>query len=528
MQTKVFGNYQQEIFISCRFIKLFQESAENNILYFADSYVFCIFAAKYNTIMSKIVGRKKEIEEFERLYNSGKPEFVAVYGRRRVGKTFLVKQVFKDRLTFQHSGVSPVDAANDKNRMKTQLESFYYDLLEGGLEGFRMPKTWIEAFYQLKQLLIKLDDGNRQVVFFDELPWMDTPKSGFLAAFENFWNGWCSGRDNLMLIVCGSAASWILSNISRSKGGLYGRLTSEIKLLPFTLGECEAFFKSADIEISRYDIVQAYMVFGGIPYYLSYFGKGMSFEANADRILFGRNPRLKDEFNRLFNAVFTNTDDCKKIVRHLATRHGGYTRDEISKATGIPCGGGLSATLSALEESDFVLRYQPYGSKGKSDTYKLSDNFCLFWLKYVEPNNSKPSFMTDNMTAQIMEHWRGVAFEEVCFQHIAQIRRALEIGGVESRFSAWNIKGGDNPGAQIDLLIIRADNVVNLCEIKFASSPYIIDNEEETKLRHRIETLKLTLSQKQTVHLTFVTTYGVKFNMHSGIVQRQVKMEDLF
>ncbi|MBQ3656514.1 MAG: AAA family ATPase [Bacteroidales bacterium] len=478
--------------------------------------------------MAKIVGRKDEIQEFEKLYNSGKPEFVAVYGRRRVGKTFLIKQIFKDRLTFQHTGVSPVDSQNDKNRMKTQLESFYYDLLESGLEGFAMPKTWLEAFFQLRQLLIKLDNGNRQVIFLDELPWMDTPRSGFLAAFENFWNGWCSSRDNLMLIVCGSAASWILSNISRSKGGLYGRLTSEIKLLPFSLKECEDFFRESEIELSRYDIVQAYMVFGGIPYYLSYFAKGQSFEGNVDKMLFGKNLRLKDEFNRLFNAVFVNAEDSKKIVRLLAKRHSGYSRDEISKLADISYGGGLTSALSGLEESGFVFRYQPYGKKGKSDTYKLTDNFCLFWLKYVEPNSSNGSFMKDNMTAQIMQNWRGVAFEEVCFQHVTQICKALEIGGVKSEVSAWNFQDGESQGAQIDLLIFRADNVVNLCEIKFSSSPYVIDKDEEMKLRNRIETLKTTLKAKQTVHLTMITTYGIKFNIHSGIVQRQVVMEDLF
>jgi hypothetical protein len=270
------------------------------------------------------------------------------------------------------------------------------------------------------------------------------------------------------------------------------------------------------------------MVFGGIPYYLSYFCKGMSFEANADKILFGSNPRLKDEFNRLFNAVFTNADDTKKIVRHLATRHGGFSRDEISKATGIPYGGGLTSALASLEESNFIVRYQPYGSKGKSDTYKLTDNFCLFWLKYVEPNQSNGSFMTDNMTAQIMENWRGVAFEEVCFQHIAQIRRALEIGGVESKFSAMNVKGGETSGAQIDLLIIRADNVVNLCEMKFTSDEYTISKDEERKLRTRIEALKKTLTAKQTVLLTMITTYGVAYGKHAGVIQKQLTMDDLF
>ena len=479
--------------------------------------------------MSAIIGRKHEIEELERLYHSDKPEFVAVYGRRRVGKTFLVKQALKGRITFLHTGVSPVDQEGEKNRMKTQLESFYYSLLSHGLEGFNRPKSWMEAFFQLEQLIIQLDDGGRQVIFFDELPWMDTPRSGFLPAFEHFWNNWCSGRDNLMLVVCGSATSWILGNLSRSPGGLYGRLTDEIKLSPFTLKEVEDYFTHEGIELSRYDIVQSHMVFGGIPYYLSYFQKGLSFERNADRMLFGRNPRLKDEFNRLFNAIFGNPEDCKKIVRLLVSRHSGFTREEIAAQTGLPLGGGLTDTLKALVESDFVMRYMPYGRSGKTECYKLIDNFCLFWLKYVEPNTEDGSFMTDNTTSDLMKHWRGVAFEEVCWQHVTQIKRALEIGGVKSTISAWSVAGdGIKDGVQIDLLILRDDHVVNLCEMKFAGAAYHITKDEEGKLRNRIESLKSTLSSKQTVHLTMVTTYGVAYGKHSGIVQKQVTMDDLF
>ena len=479
--------------------------------------------------MSNVIGRKSEIRELEKLYRSDRPEFVAIYGRRRVGKTFLIKQALKGRITFQHTGVSPVDQEKGKSRMKIQLESFHYSLLNHGLEGYTTPKSWMEAFFQLEQLLTKLDDGSRQVVFIDELPWMDTPRSGFLPAFESFWNGWCSGRDNMMLVVCGSATSWILGNLSRSRGGLYGRLTDEIKLSPFTLKECEEYFAHEGIALSRYDIVQAYMVFGGIPYYISHFQKGQSLEGNIDKILFGRTPRLKDEFDRLFNAIFGNPKDCKKIIRLLATRHGGFTREEIAKAMGLPLGGGLTDTLNALTESDFVQRYVPYGKSGKSEHYKLIDNFCLFWLKYVEPNTADASFMTDNLTSDIMKGWRGVAFEEVCWQHIAQIKRALEIGGVKSSLSAWNVKGDDEQeGVQIDLLIIRDDNVVNLCEMKFAGDAYTIEKDEELKLRRRIETLKGTLSRKQTVHLTLITTYGVAYGKHSGIVQKHVGMDELF
>ena len=478
--------------------------------------------------MSTIIGRKYEINELERLYGSDRPEFVAVYGRRRVGKTFLIKQVFKDRLTFQHTGISPVDLADEKNRMKIQLESFYYSMLNHGLEGFKPPKSWLEAFYQLEQVLIKLDDGSRQVVFIDELPWMDTPRSGFLSAFENFWNGWCSGRDNIMLVVCGSATSWILNNLSQSKGGLYGRLTCEIKVSPFTLGECEQFFEHEGIKLSRYDILQTYMVFGGIPYYLSYFRKGYSFEKNTDMILFGRKPRLQDEFNRLFRAIFSNAEDCKKIIRFLASRNYGFTREEISTGTDLPLGGGLSNTLATLIESDFIVRYVPYG-KCQKEYYKLIDNFCVFWLKYVETNQKEANFMNDNITSDVMRSWRGVAFEQVCWQHVAQIKRALGIEGVRSSISSLNQRGDDEKtGAQIDMLIVRDDNIVNLCEMKFSATEYSINKSEEQKLLNRIEALKSMLNQRQTIHLTLVTTYGLAYGKYSGKVQKVIVADDLF
>lgn len=479
--------------------------------------------------MSTIIGRKNEIEKLEKLYCSDRPEFVAVYGRRRIGKTFLIKQAMKDRITFQHTGVSPIDQYNNKSRMKAQLESFYYSLLNYGLEGYKAPKSWLEAFYLLEQLLVKLDNGERQVIFIDELPWMDTPRSGFLPAFESFWNGWCNGRDNIMLIVCGSATSWILSNLSRSKGGLYGRLTSEIKLSPFTLKECEEFFNHEHIEMSRYDIVQSYMIFGGIPYYLSYMHRGISFEQNIDKILFGKRPRLADEFNRLFGAIFNNPEDCKKIIRLLASRHYGFSREEISKKTNLPLGGGLSNTLAALAESDFIIKYTPFGKSQRTEYYKLIDNFSLFYIKFVERNLNNSTFVSDNITANIMRTWRGIAFEEVCWQHIPQIKRALEIGGIQSTSSAWSIKGDDDiGGAQIDLLINRNDNVVNLCEMKFASIPYVIGKDEDMRLRHRIEVLREALSPKQTIHLTMVTTYGIAKSKYSGIVQKEVTIDDLF
>ena len=270
------------------------------------------------------------------------------------------------------------------------------------------------------------------------------------------------------------------------------------------------------------------MVFGGIPYYLSYFRKGYSFEQLTDMILFGNKPRLKDEFNRLFRAIFTNAEDCKKIIRHLAKRNYGYTREEIASATGLPLGGGLSDTLTALAESDFILRYSPYG-KGTGEYYKLIDNFCLFWLKQVEPHQEDATFAHDNFASDVMKGWRGVAFEQVCWQHIQQIKRGLGIEGVKTSVSSWNVKGQETKtGTQVDLLIMRDDNIVNLCEMKFSGSLYAIDHEEETKMLHRVDMLKKTLSSKQKVHLTLITTYGLIPGKHSGKVQKVLTCDDLF
>lgn len=476
-----------------------------------------------------MTGRKAEIQELERLYDSGRPEFVAVYGRRRVGKTYLIKQTLKGRIAFQHTGVSPVDLASSTSRLRTQLESFHYSLLNQGLEGFSQPKTWMEAFYQLEQLLISQDNGGRQVVFIDELPWMDTPRSGFLSAFENFWNGWGSDRENLMLVICGSATSWILGNLVHSRGGLYGRLTYEIKLSPFTLGECEEYFRASGIEMSRYALTQSYMVFGGIPYYLGYFKSGLSFEQNTDAILFGTKMRLKDEFNRLFNAIFGNPEECKKIVRFLSTRSYGYTRAEISAATGIPLGGSLSDSLSALSQSDFIVRYVPFGLDSRTEHYKLIDNFCLFWLRFVDKHGKDNGFVNDHITSASMASWQGLAFEEVCWQHIDQIKRALGISGVRSTVSAWHCPPEEgHEGAQIDLLIEREDNVVNLCELKFRSGPYSIDKTEDARLRNRVEALKSALSPRLTIHLTLLTAFGLQKGKYSGIIQKELTMDDLF
>lgn len=478
--------------------------------------------------MCTIIGRKQEIAELNRRYESGKAEFVAVYGRRRVGKTFLINEVLGDYMTFHHTGLSPYDRKR-KVTLKDQLQNFHYSLIRHGLETANRPTSWMEAFFLLEQLLERRDNGSRQVVFIDELPWMDTARSGFLTALEAFWNGWGNTRHNLCLVVCGSATSWILDNLINNKGGLYGRLTGEIKLSPFTLGECEEFFKSRHIKMSRYNIIQAYMILGGIPYYLDYFNPSLSLAQNIDSLFFGPKAKLGDEFDRLFNSVFDNAEGCLKIVRELGQRHAGFTRDEIATHTRINPNGDFSKMLKALVASDFVTKFVPYGLGKREEHYKLSDCFCWFWLHFKDKMQvSESDYWQRHLKEPEITSWRGIAFEEVCMLHVHQIKSALQIAGVASKESSLIVKGEKaKEGMQIDLLIDRADDVVNVCEMKFSKAAFVVTKAYEKKLVQRLNSLEKQQPDK-TFHLTLISVNPLERNEYSDVFTSTIAAESLF
>ena len=480
--------------------------------------------------MADIIGRQEEIRRIQSLYNSSHSEFLAIYGRRRVGKTFLVTQYFKDNFSFRHTGLSPYED-KVKITMKDQLQAFYYSLLRFGMdEGVPCPRDWQEAFFRLERLLEHRADGKKMVVFIDELPWMDTPRSKFVSAFEGFYNGWATDRDDILLIVCGSNSSWILKNIVNSKGGLYDRMTCEMKLVPFTLRETETYLQSRGIQMSRYDIVRIYQALGGVPYYLSYLQMGMSVEQNIDEILFREKAPLKGEFKRLFNTLFHNSGKYVDIVKALAKRNYGYTRDEISEMVKISAGGGLSSYLEKLVEADFVDQYSPVASGGSQDYYRLKDCFCIFYLKYLYGKKDLDEHFWRNSAGKpSTQSWIGIAFEQVCLSHLESIRRSLGINGIVTTASKLFVKGeGKKAGAQIDMVIRRADGNVNLCEMKFSREEYSLDYNEYSLLERRVESLRKSLKVKGTVFPTLVTTYGLKYNMYSGLFQNILTLDDLF
>ena len=476
-----------------------------------------------------MIGRKKEAKELDDLYSSSKAELVAIYGRRRVGKTYLVNEVFGDRFAFKHTGLSPAEIKGT-GVLRAQLDHFYLSLKEYGLTGEKRPSDWLEAFFLLRKLLRQKDDGNRQIVFIDELPWLDTPRSGFITGFESFWNGWGNSRHNLMVIVCGSATSWMKDKLINNYGGLYGRVTYEIRLSPFNFYETELFFKEKGVNFSRYDIAESYMIIGGIPYYLGYFNRSLSLAQNIDEIFFKEHAKLENEYNRLFNSIFTNPEHIKAIVELLGKKRMGYTKGEIANKLGVSNNGDLTKSLNALEASDFIIRYVPFGYSGKLIHYKLIDPFCLFHIHFmIAKGDCSAKYWSENLSSQQIVSWKGFAFENVCFQHIEQIKSALSISGISSSLSAWSPKGDDGKdGTQIDMLINRADNIVNLCEIKYYGDTFSVDKKLYMAMIHRINMLEQALPAKKSVRSTLITTYGIKRNEYSNIFTNVITLDDLY
>ena len=463
-----------------------------------------------------LTGRIKEQRELKEAYLATESKFVVVYGRRRVGKTYLVRQTFKNQFTFAHSG-----QANAK--LNEQLFGWCASLKDAGMEISRLPKSWLEAFELLKDL-IRASTAKKKVIFIDELPWLDTPKSRFINALEFFWNGWASGRDDILLIVCGSATSWIINKIFKNHGGLHNRVTNQIYLKPFTLNECEQYLQSLNLNYARMDILEGYMVMGGIPYYWSLFEPGYSLSQNIDRLFFADKGKLRYEFNELYYSLFRNPDNYITIVEALGKNSAGLTRDALVDMAKIENGGNLSKKLEDLEHCGFIQYLNTPSNKKYRGVYKLIDNFMR------ENSINDESFWSNNYNSSVRLSWVGIAFERVCFQHIRQIKEALQIGGVLSKVYSLNIKGEsiNSHGAQIDMIIERNDNTINLCEIKFSNKTFTIEKDYQRNLQNKIECVQEYTNHKRTIILTMITTNGVEHNGYWNIVQKEVTMDDLF
>lgn len=470
-----------------------------------------------------IVGREKEIKILENAYKDDYSHFIAIYGRRRIGKTFLIRECYDERFVFQHAGLS-------NGTLKEQLFAFDSSLKDAGLILDKKSNNWLEAFNKLKDL-IKKNTMKRKIIFIDELSWMDTPKSDLIKALENFWNSFASARKDIILVVCTSATSWMLNKIIHNKGGLYNRLTENIHLNSFTLYECEQFLKAKNILFSRKQILDFYMIFGGVPFYWNFIEKGLSLSQNIDKMLFDKDALLKDEFKYLYASIFKKPEKYLLIIEALGKKKIGMTREELLEATGIENTGNFSLKLEELESCGFIRKYNSFGMNKKNAIYQLIDNFTLFYYKFIAEGVDDYNFWSNQINTPAINTWMGLSFERVCLGHINQIKNKLGISGVLTNINSWYCKPNLDEGvfgSQIDLLIVRKDQVINLCEMKYSNSDFIVTDSFDKSMRHKIHDLQLVTKTKYAIYPTLITTYGVVENSYSSEIQNIITLEDLF
>ena len=470
-----------------------------------------------------LIGRNEEIEVLNTALGDERSHFIAVYGRRRIGKTYLIRETFGGRFTFQHAGIYA-------GSLREQLDGFTSAIELEGITYKKTPANWIQAFDGLKRL-INQSTEERKVIFLDELSWMDTPKSGFIAALENFWNGYASARKDVLLIVCASATSWMLSEIVHNKGGLYHRLTEQIHLKPLSLGECETFVKSKGLVLNKDQIMQYYMIFGGIPYYWELLKKGYSLDQNIDRIIFAEDAPLKDEFKYLFASIFKNPEIYTRIIKVLCTVKAGMTREDIIHAAGVSNSGDLTRRLEELESCGFIRSYTSFVNKKKNKVYQLVDAFTLFYYSFLADEPTDEHFWSNQVNTPRINAWKGLAFERVCLMHIREIKTKLGIAGVFSEEHSWYCRPEAEKGilgSQIDLLIVRADHVINLCEMKYAGTEYTITEKEYMDIRRKIHDLVTKTGTRDAIFPTLITTYGLVENEYANSIQSVITLNDLF
>lgn len=466
------------------------------------------------------IGRKEEIELLRGIIKSERAEFVAVYGRRRVGKTYLIQEFFDNKFAFSATGI--IDGTREE-----ELFSFTRSLIKAGYAGSQ-PNNWMEAFELLKSTLEQRRQQGRCVIYIDELPSFDTPRSGFVKALGYFWNTWASLRKDVILIICGSATSWMVDNIVDNHGGLHNRMTHVIYLRQFNLAETEAYLNSQQIKWPRMMVVETYMMFGGIPYYLSLLNKQQSLAQNIDRLYFKKNAELSHEYRRLYASLFKSPEPYIRIVEVLAKNNQGLTRNEIASALRLSSSGTLSKQLDNLVYCDIVRRYTTK-ARGKMKTsdayYQLVDLFTLFHLTFSKKLTTD-DYWEQHLNTPVTNTWQGLAFEHVCLEHISQIRHALTLDRIAVEYYSW--RSSSVPRAQVDLIIERADRLVNLCEIKFTQSEYTITSQEDMKMRNRIAAFSRDTKSKSGVLPTWITPYGLFQNEYAMQVLYQVTMDDLF
>lgn len=472
-----------------------------------------------------LIGRQEEQAILQEALHSNKAEMVAVFGRRRVGKTFLIKQTYQAHIAFDLTGLQGATNKEQLQNFSNQLTIFSQSPVP-----VKTPANWLDAFFMLAKFLDHQPNDKKRVVFFDEVPWLAGTKSGFITGLGWFWNSWAETR-NIVVVICGSAASWMIQKIVNDRGGLHNRITKRVFLAPFTLSETEAYLQSHHVFYNRYQILQVYMAIGGIPHYLNEIKAGKSATQNINDVCFSKNGLLRDEFSRLYAALFANADKHVAVIRALVQSRQGLTRPAIIKNAQLSEGGNTSGVLEELEQSGFITAYYPFDKRKKEMLYRLTDEYSLFYLRFIERNKDSGNETWNQLSqTQAAKVWSGYAYENTCLKHVPNIKKALGISGVYTQSSTFFQKENDDEkGAQIDLVLDRNDRIINLFEIKFYNTEFTFSEADAKAVRNQMRAFKEKTKTKKQLMIVLLTTFGMEHNKHSlGLVENVLTMDDLF
>lgn len=473
--------------------------------------------------MEEIIGRNAEKAQLQAIVESPRAEFVAIYGRRRVGKTFLVNRLFENRFAFRMTGVI-------EGSLKDQFSAFADAMDDYGYAMSSRPKDWMEAFIMLKKALkAVVSKQERCIIFIDELPAMDVENSNVAAAVGYFWNSWASLQDNVVLIICGSATSWMITHVIDSKGGLHDRLTQEMPIHPFSLAEVEQYLEAHHFDWSRQMILQAYMIFGGVPYYLSLLESRESLVQNVDRLFFGRDTKMRREFRRLFNTLYRNPGRYIDIIKALSKSRTGMTRSQLSGELKCANNGHLGNQLEDLVCCDLIRKsiVREKKIKRKDAIFQLCDFFCLFFLSFIDRAEVEADYWSHHINTPAVNTWMGLAYEHICMAHVPQLKRALRIDGISTLCYSWRSRESV-PSVQIDIIIERADGIVNVCEVKYSQGEYVLDKEEYDRIIRRKDTFIRETGLRHAPWTTLITTEGIARGKYADMIQSSITLDSLF
>jgi hypothetical protein len=407
------------------------------------------------------VGRKNELRMLNDAYRSGKDELVVLYGRRRIGKSSLVKRFAeKKKAYYEFEALEGETTPGQINHFLQQLKKQIDDPI---LDSVRFA-NWEQVFTYLTEKVINRKSKVKKILFLDELPWMAAGRIRLVSLLKYYWdNHWKS--KHVMLILCGSVASFMVKKVLHSNA-LYGRTTIEILLKGFSPEEAARLLSK---KRSREETLNYQLVFGGVPKYLEQINTSQSFNKNMNTLCFSPHGIMLKEVERIFYSQFREPRTYLKIINLL--KNGIFSLSEISSKTKIPSGGGLKQYLKNLERAEMIRSYIPFDRSGNSKfkKYTLADEFLVFFFKYMGPNlrvikESSSRRLFETLTQNSFDSWLGFAFERFCLKHAGLLALVMDFADDILLASPYFKKNDER--FQIDLLYQRADRVITVCEIK--------------------------------------------------------------